>query len=323
MSWTENADHTLRMLLENMVAEGLLAKQVGLDATPAQIVGASHEMLLDVINCSLPLAKIMDTSDLVLHAEGPSVKDASPKLQAFNWLTSTAERTIRRMSGNLFDLSSRDAKQLSRSLDLRLTGIAHGSLYAGFLIEPPEADLIAPEDEPVLRSVREALRQLPEVSRFIQNEQISQEINEFIEDPALRDTAMDALYRLAPNGRVGIHTIDIATPGKRSAKLSQRERVVLRDALLSPKGGNLKPGAFAGEVREIDLDARRFHLRGVTGIGNLRCVIGNIEKNDAKSLIGEYVRVEGDYESNREGKPRLMMVHSFEMLQRDSQPHLV
>ncbi|MCC7247383.1 MAG: hypothetical protein IT473_02045 [Lysobacter sp.] len=323
MSWTENADHALRMLLENMVAEGLLAKQVGVDATPAQIVGASREMLLDVINCSLPLARIMDTSDLVLHAEGPSVKDASPKLNAFNWLTSTAERTIRRMSGNLFDLSSRDAKHLSRALDLRLTGIARGSIYAGFSIETPAPDLIAPEDEPIILSVREALRQLPEVSQFIQNEHISREINEFIEDPALRDTAMDALYRLSPTGSVGIHTIDIASPGTRSAKLSQRERIVLREALLSPKGGDRKPGAFAGEVREIDLDAHRFHLRGVAGIGNLRCAIGNIEKNEAKNLIGEYVRVEGDYESNREGKPRLMMVHSFEMLQRDSQPDLV
>jgi hypothetical protein len=323
MSWTENTDQTLRMLLENMIAEGLLAKQVGIDATPAQIVGASHEMLLDVINCSLPLARIMDTSDLVLHAEGPSVKDASPKLNAFNWLTNTAERTIRRMSVNMFDLSSRDAKHLAKALDLRLTGLARGSLYAGFLIEPPAPDLIASEDEPIIRSVREALRQLPEVSQFIQNEQISQGITEFIEDPALRDTAMDALYRLSPTGSVGIHTIDIAAPGTRSAKLSQRERVVLRDALISPKGGDRKPGAFAGEVREIDLDARRFHLRGVAGIGNLRCVIGNIEKTDAKSLIGEYVRVEGDYESNREGKPRLMMVHSFEMLQRDNQPGLV
>lgn len=323
MSWTDNADHALRMLLENMVAEGLLAKQVGLDAVPAQIVGASHQMLLDVIQTSLPLARIMDTSDLVLHAEGPSVKDAAPKLAAFNWLTNTAERTIRRMSGSLFDLSCRDAKQLAQALDLRLTGLARGSLYAGFLIEAPAADLIDPEDEPVIRSVREALRQLPEISQFIQDEQINPEINEFMEDPALRDTAMTALYRLAPNGRVGIHTIDIATPGRRSAKLSQRERIVLKDALNSPKGGDRRPGSFAGEVREIDLDARRFHLRGVSGIGNLRCAIGNIGKTEAKNLIGEYVRVEGDYESNREGKPRLMMVHSFEMLHRDSQPDLV
>lgn len=323
MSWTDNADHTLRMLLENMVAEGLLAKQVGLDATPAQIVGASHEMLLEVIHTSLPLARIMDTSDLVLHAEGPSVKEASPKLAAFNWLTTTAERAIRRMSGNLFDLSTRDAKHLSSALDLRLTGLARGSLYAGFSIASPAADLISPEDEPVISSVREALRQLPEISQFIQDEQINPEISEFMEDPAQRDTAMAALYRLSPTGKVGIHTVDIATPGKRSARLSQRERVVLREALISPKGGARKSGIFVGDVREIDLDAHRFYLRGVAAIGNLRCAIGNMNKNDAKKLLGEYVRVKGEYESNREGKPRLMMVHSFEILPRDSQPDLV
>jgi hypothetical protein len=322
MSWTENADHKLRMLLENMVAEGLLAKQIGIDATPAQIVGASHEMLLDVIHSSLPLARLMDTSDLVIHAEGPSVKDDSPKLDAFNWLTNTAERTIRKLSGSLFDLSSRDARHLSKSLDLRLTGLARGSLYAGFLIESPAGDLLDPEDEPVIQSVRDALRQLPEVTQFIQDEQINPEIIEFIEDPALRDTSMDALYRLAPTGRVGIHTIDIAAPGRRSAKLSQRERIVLKEALNCPRGGNRKEGAFSGEIREIDLDAHRFHLRGVAGVGNLRCVIGNIGKAEAKDLIGEFVRINGDYESNREGKPRLMMVHSFEILQRDTQPNL-
>lgn len=323
MSWTDSTDQMLRMLLENMVAEGLLAKQAGLDATPSQIVGASHEMLLDVIQTSLPLARIMDTSDLVLHAEGPSVRDASPKLAAFNWLTTTAERAIRKMSGNLFDLSSRDARHLSSALDLRLTGLARGSLYAGFSIEPPDADLISSDDEPVIRSVREALRRLPEVSAFIQDEQISPEIREFIEDPAQRDTAMAALYRLSPTGRVGIHTVDISSPGKRSATLSQRERVVLREELISPRGGERKPGVFAGEVREIDLDAHRFHLRGVASIGNLRCATSAMNKTDAKKLLGEFVRVEGDYESDKEGRPRLMIVHSFDILPRAAQAELV
>lgn len=323
MSWTNNADHALRILLENMVAEGLIAASVGVDASPAQIVEASREMLLDVIHTSLPLAKIMDESDLVLHAEGPSVKDASPKLAAFNWLTTTAERAIRKMSGNIFDLSSRDAKTLSNALDLRLTGLARGSLYAGFSIESPEADLINPEDEPVIRSVREAVRRLPEVSEFIQDERVSPEIVDFIDDPAQRDTAMMALYRLSPTGKVGIHTVDIASPGRRASTLSQRERVVLREELTAPTGRDRKPGIFVGEVREIDLDAQRFHLRGVQSIGHLRCASHALNKVEAKKLLGEYVRVQGDYESNRQGVPRLMIVHSFEILPRASQNELI
>ena len=319
MSWTSRADETLRMLLENMVAEGVLAKSIGLDATPAQIVGASREMLLDVIRSSLPLAHIMDESDLVLHAEGPAVRDDSPRLAAVNWLTSTAEATIRKLSSSLFDLADRDAKRLSGALDLRLTGFARGSLYTGLALAAPSPGLFSQEDEPVVTTVRKAIRNLPVVSRYIRDEDIDPEIAEIVPDPAQRDTSLSALLMLSPTGRRGIHSVDITSPGEHSSNLSQRERVVLREIIKNPLLQQRKEGSFVGEIREIDLDSHRFHLRNVTGVGNIRCVLATLDPTQAKIFLGESVRVNGEYECNHGGRPRLMLVRRIEVVPHPTQ----
>lgn len=322
MSWSEQAEKTLNMLLENMVAEGTLAHKLGIEALPSTVVGASREMLLDVIRTSLPLAHIMDTSDLVLHAEGPAVHYASPRLSAVNWLTGTAEGVIRRLSGSMFDLADRDAKRLARALDLRFNGFAPGSLYAGFSIEPPPPDMLLENDDPVVKEIRIAVRNLPALTSFIRDEDIDPDIREMVSDPAQRDTSLTALYELSPTGRRGIHTLDISSPGLQKGELSQRERVVLKEAINTPVLHERKSGRFVGELREIDLDARRFHLRGVAGVGSLRCVINSLDRINAKNLLGEFVTVEGEYESNREGRPRLMIVTSVTLMPRANQPPL-
>ena len=308
-----------RSLLENMVAEGQLAQAHGLDATPAQVVAASHEALMDVVRVGLPLSHMLKASDLVLHAEGPSVREESPSLSAFNWLAGTAERTLRKLSGALFDLLDRDARRLARALDLRLTGMAPGSLYLGFAIAPPNEDLILADDEPVFARVREAVRQLPRVSGEIDDESISPALNELVPDAAERDATLFALHRLAPTGKRGIHTVDMTAPGHGRGTLSQRERVVLAEALRHPMLANRKKGTFTGEVREVDLDAGRMHLRGIPGIGRLRCAIAALDGHSGKSILGEFVKVTGEYEVDRSSRPRLMLVSDIEVLPRARQ----
>lgn len=322
MKWTEHADSALRMLLENMVAEGLLAERAGMQATPGQIVGASHEMLMETIRTSLPLARIMDTSDLVLHAEGPGVRTGALRLSAVNWLTLAAEQSIRRLSGAIFNLADRDAKALSRAMNLELTGFAPGSLYAGIAVIRPASDLLAPEDEPVFSSISDTLRKMPAVTGLIEDDMIDPAVREVMPDPARRDATFSALFRLAPTGRKDIHTVGISAPGEASASLGQRERIVLREEIRRPHLDNRKKGTFVGELREIDLDARRFQLRHVSGVGGLRCVIGDLVPGHAKQLLGEFVQVEGEYEADGAGRPRLMLVERVVVLPKASQPDL-
>ncbi len=322
MNWIEFSNEKLNALLQNLVAEGRLAQDLGIDASPAQIVGASRELLMDVILNSLPLSRITDSSDLVLHAEGPSVRMEMPTLSAFNWLSSSAEKALRQLSGGLFDLQDRNAKSLAKALDLRLTGMAPGSLYLGFALIDPEPDLIQTADEPVFARLRGAMRQLPTVTNAIGDEELSREVWELLPDAAERDVTLGALLGMAPTGQRGIHSVDISSPGTPQATLSQRERVVLRDALKRPSLANKRRGRFVGEVREIDLDAGRFHLRGVANIGSIRCVVRNINRQQAKELIGEFVAVSGEYESDKDGRPRLVLVEDMEALPSASQAGL-
>lgn len=303
-----------RALLENMVAMGQLAEKHGQSVSAAELVTANEGALLDIIRTSFPLENLLRTSDLIFHAEGPAVRENAPSLSAFNWLSGTTEQAIRKLSRALFDLHERDAKKLARALDLRLTGLAPGSLYLGFAIAPPAPTLLAFGDEPVFAQIKEAIRLLPSVSDAIGDESLSPVVAELLPDAAERDATIETLHKMSPTGRRGIHSLDIAVPGVSHGKLSQRERVVLADALRRPTLVNRKKGTFVGEVREIDLDANRLHLRNVAGVGSLRCVLPTLDSGAAKTMLGEFARVHGEYEADKNGKPRLMLVERAEPL---------
>lgn len=305
--------------LENLVATAQGAARLGLEASPQQLVSGMEGALLEIIRTSFPLEHLLDTSDLIFHAEGPAVRGDAPSLAAFNWLSGTTERSLRKLAGELFDLLERDVRKLRQALDLRLTGMAPGSLYLGFALAPPSEDLITPEDEPVFTRLRDAFRHLPGLTEAIGDEAVNPLATEIIPDAAERDAALLALHSLAPTGKRGIHTLDMTSPGSSRGTLSQRERVVLADALRHPTLRDRKHGTFTGEVREVDLDRHRLHLRGIAGGGNIRCVLPVLDRGQAKAVLGEFARVTGQYESDRHGRPRLMLVESVEPLPRASQ----
>lgn len=319
MTWSKHASDALQAQLENMIAEAVLAERFGIEAPPAAILAGHKSALQDLLYRSIPLAKVMDGSDLVLHAEGPSVQADAPKLSAVNWVAGTAERTIRKLSGSLFDLLERDSKRLSRKLDLRMTGMASGSLYMGFAIGEFPTLCGLWDDEPVIDRIREAVRQLPVVTEAIDDRGAAENLGEIVPDPAERDATMSALHSLAPTGKRGIHTLDMSSPGNRPSSLSQRERILLADALRHPKLLNKHHGRFTGEVREIDLDARRIHLRGTASGGSLRCVLPELTRDQAKLFLGEQVQVSGEYETNKQGRPRLILVDEIRPVPRLTQ----
>lgn len=71
MNHTDSSLEALRVFLENMVGEAVLARTAGLEVPPAAIVAASLPQILTVVREDLPLAHLLDTSDLVFHVEGP------------------------------------------------------------------------------------------------------------------------------------------------------------------------------------------------------------------------------------------------------------
>lgn len=95
---------------------------------------------------------------------------------------------------------------------------------------------------------------------------------------------------------------------------TNRERVVLRESAVgSPMMLHTRTGTFVDELREVDLDSRRFHLRDVPAVGSVRCVLGNLNAETARKLIGHGVRVTGEYEADADGRPQLMRVETYQV----------
>ncbi|MGV8934174.1 MAG: hypothetical protein ACOH1I_06105 [Gallionellaceae bacterium] len=309
----------MRVFLENMIGAGLLAKEIGMDATPSRIVGTSLSQIMKIAQESLPLARIMDESYLVLHAEGPGAMHDLPWLSALNWVTATAERNLRHLSSAALDLLGADGKAFSKAIDLRLTGMAPGSLWIGVKMMPPQADLL-PEDYAMINTIAQHIGKLPEIIRFIDDEGMRPGFEEVSPDPAMRDVQLTTLYRFSPTGKKGIHTLEISSRESGSASLSQRERVVLKEAIARPDTKKSIIGTFVGHVRVADLDKTRLHLRGVENVGTLRCVMPNLTADNARSLLGNLVRAEGRYQTDKDGKPRLLFIERITAIEQGSLP---
>ena len=175
---------------------------------------------------------------------------------------------------------------------------------------PPAADLFAP-DAKLVEKLSQQLIDLPQIVRFISDKELVPELREFSPDPAMRDVQLETLLNFAPTGRRGIHTLEIGSRSAEIVSLSQRERVVLREAVKWPTAQHTQYGSFVGHAREVDLDKTRIHLRNVHDVGTLRCVVPKLKTQDAKALLGGLVKAEGRYQTDRSGRPRLLLVETI------------
>ena len=305
MNNTESNHDAMRVFLENMLGEAELARNIGVDVDSKTIVESNIDKIREIAEEGLPLAKLLDASDVVFHAEGPGASHDLPSLSSLNWVTSTIERNLRRLSGNLLDLFSKDGAKLAKKLDFRMSGMAPGSVWVGTKLAQPEPGILE-GDESLTETIVGELQRLPQAAAYVDDERVLSSIQEFFPDPALRDASLETLLHFSPTGQKGIHTLGLSAQGHGSARLSQRERVVLRNALKKRMEGNYHKGSFQGEVRGADLDKARFLLK--TKDGTLRCVVQDMSADKAREIFGRTVLVHGDYQTDREGRPRLLYV---------------
>jgi hypothetical protein len=323
-TWVEQLHAKASIVHDQIMAAKEMQKLSGVDTSG---VATTYWQLLEKLYAEdLPFAHLLDTSDILLHAEGPAASDVLPTLHAVNWLCQTAEKQLKLLAKATFDLSDVDANRLANKIDLRLTGLAPGSVYAGFRLQAPESSgLIDGEAEPIFILIKDTITRLPEIPGFIGDETINASIREAIPDSAIRDAMLNAAMHLAPTGKIGIHTVELSSPltHRPRAELSQRERIVIREALKRPKLASPKTGSFVGQIREIDLDAKRFHLRGVKDCGTLRCIFpDHYKESDFKEILGDITKITGSYEEDKNGKPRLLLVEKIERIHQPKQERL-
>ncbi len=260
-----------------------------------------------------PLARLLDLSDLVVHAEGPDLRDPRPALAAASWLCGVADKQLRHLILATMDLAREVRRRVAKEIDLRLTGLAPGSLYVGFMLMPNGDDLLDTRQEATYLNARAAMQGLSQIPEYIDDECILPGLAEAMPDPAVRDASLSAAYHLAPTGRRGVHTLGLSVPGHPIARLGQPERMVLDEAIKRPALANRQAGRFVGEVRAADLDRTRFHLRTAEGV--MRCVTKKLDPSEGRKIFGRTVEVSGCYETDRDGRPRLLLVDAIRVIE--------
>ena len=118
------------------------------------------------------------------------------------------------------------------------------------------------------------------------------------------------LYNLAPTGRRGIASVTFyagGEPARPAVPLTAATRRFLRPLLDKPVSSDVS-GEFRGTIRAVDLDARRFVLRGVPDVGAIRCAYPAALDARVRSLLasGAKIEVRGSHEPTNH--PRLVQV---------------
>lgn len=269
------------------------------------------------------IAQTRDNSDLVIRVEGIAF-DKAPRIQLVTSIFDNVSSQVTDLTKAILGLGA-DGHVSPSSVDLGLSGMARGSLLFGLKAELPDPThhrgMLLGELDTLFQSTKSALTIIDDVAHTVyqDREHVSLEaVSEVVEDPRVRDAALVAVQRMSPSGRRGIDSVSVSSLKNRDkpAELTSENRKSIRDSLVRPviKGEELE---LVGSVREIDLDSRRFDLRGIADekLRDIRCAYRQVENVNPRALLGSLVKARGLIERSQDGSPRLMSVTALEIIQ--------
>lgn len=311
-TWIEQTERRVAIVLDQMTLALSFAKQQNLDAEP---IRNSYQRMLDRLYAEdMPYARVMDASDLVTRFEGPAVNN-DPAVSLVSSLFGNLQKQVKHLVQALVSLETDQKPKWPSGVDLRLSGLAKGSLVIGVRLDSAQgagSQIAMPEIlDPLFDHVRHAIRSLSVVPHYLSDNDVSEHIREEIPDPAIRDALIVAAYGLSPTGRNGVDSVSIGgkavSTDHAPSPLTPSSRRALRNAIETPTF-DTRRGEFEGVVREIDLDAKRFEIRGVHELQALRCVFPELSADEARTWLNRRIIVRGLYESAPNGRARLMQV---------------
>jgi hypothetical protein len=303
-AWTSATRSRLREVQNNLVSTAMWARESGADARSTELLLRGYRDLLDSLyERDMPLAKLADDSDLLLHVHGPAASGPSPRVSVVARLLTHTRDQVTRLAKQLAGVTT---VRVPASLDMGFVGVAGGSLFIGF----SAAD--ASEEG---RLTREAVKVIADASWLVSENSAIGQLAEKIADPAARDIAVAAVRHLSPSGQIGIRQIEIL--GQQVAhptSLTTETRRHARGLMAQRVPSTHDPVSFVGTVREVDLDASRFEIRNVDGQAeDVRCA-HELEEDDVKGLVDKRVRVKGTPEYGARQTVRLLWVDEVEVL---------
>jgi hypothetical protein len=323
--WIESVERQARIIHRELLAARELAVRVGRD--PDEISAPYFEMLATLYREDFPYASLADQADLVARFIGPGVASHEPPVSLVTGAFSKLRTQIQQIAKSIAGMDEEKKVRWPAELDPHLSGLAYGSLVVGLRVpRPGEVDsqgqlVLDGVTDGLYKAVRQAVRSLPAIPRLLEGERISEEVYSLFPDPAVRDTVMVAAQKLSPAPRSrAITDLFLSCPGegdKPPAPLTKKSREILKRSLSEPSGKRSRgTDSFEGIVREIDLDALRFEIRGARYQRGIRCIYDERHKGRAREILDCTVRVSGSYEAAADEQPRLVAVESIEILKR-------
>jgi hypothetical protein len=308
-TFTAAAREQIRFIQDRLLAAARWADGSGVDRNATEFLVQPYRRLLDeMYERDLPLAKLADQSDLLLHVRGPAASAPTPRVSVVTRLLSGTRDQVTRLAKQLGGVTT---IRVPAALDMGLVGLAEGSLYIGFSAdENDDADL-----------TRNAIDTIAIASKLVASDQPLEALAAEFQDPAVRDMAVAAIRHLSPSGHAGIteiallgrrvhHRVSLSTETRRHAR-----RLMAQPPLATEQRPLPSTTSFVGTIRELDLDASRFEIRNVDGFpGGVRCA-HELDEQDVKRLVDLRVRVKGRPEYGPGNDVRLLWVDEVEILE--------
>ncbi len=322
--WTSDLRETLRTI-HYQIAN--IINNIAEDDDSDEIVGLLCQPYFDrlerIYSQEMPLARSIETSDIVLHFEGPGVSD-SPKASLISSLIIGLRNELSSLS-NVIAGHRLPERKAGFDLDLELSSFAQGGLYIGYAIgnnvgtNPDQSSLDGfdkKNNEATYRAI-DAINSIVSCMRYDSRSSYG-DICERVPDPRVRDAALLTVKNLCPTGRRGLDSVDLL--GKHFESAGQRLRLIPKSRELVANWLNRPPSCYInktikGWIREIDLDARRFELRRIDDylIQDIRCTFPEKQDSVMAHLLDAYVEVKGSAEL-ADGTPRFMTVDEIKII---------
>lgn len=318
-AWTREVHDKARLLHDQIAALSVKAAEAADGEALQKILCAPYYAMLDrLFTEELPWARAMDDSDIVVRMRGPAADETAPRVKLIADAFDQVRKQVQNIAKAIAGVTT--AKALPDDLDLGLSGFARGSVVMGLRVRanaPDAAPGTLGENDPLLEATRAAVKQLGEVTRYVDEDGIDERFAARFDDPGVRDAVLTAAVHLAPTGRTGIDQVELTAPGSTGPAgnpLTAASRTVLRRAIERPVK-RIDRGRYVGVVRELDLDLMRFELRRMPGVVSLRCVYPELGEERARTLLNAVIEVAGWVEYDGKGQPRLLQVESLDILQ--------
>jgi hypothetical protein len=319
-TWVNQVEQRARVIHEEIAIWRVRSDEIGMDFDP--IYSRYARVLHQLYSEEMPLAKAKDSSELLLHVEGRAVEH-TPRISLVSGLFNNVKVQVRDLTKAIAGILP-DRRVTAGDIDLGLSGLARGSLYIGFNVPLPQErkghqNLLQREDT-LYKATRTALRLISDVSHMIEirdPDDVTREVAEVVDDPKVRDATLVAVRRIAPSGRRGVSAIGVtsADEERRPAELTLEIRSQIGKMLVRPVVST-EVLEFQGTIREIDLDAKRFEVRGISDskVQDIRCIYSRVQGIDPRKLLDARVRVRGLVERRKDESPRLMAVDEIDFL---------